>query len=156
MTMASHTDGIDSLPRYVRDPVRTPAEQLALSNQIQAAREQAMREKYGPAKLLSRDLSKDIKREMQRHAPGKKAANLDEVRKAAKSGKRLFADVSSTCFESLSWVADPDGDGSSGTITGTFYHGPGDATYSGPCDLEDFIDATSGSLGEAYAAEKWF
>ena len=152
MTMASHTDGIDALPRYVRDPVRTPAERLALNNQIESARMDAMRAKYGPAKLLSRDLTKDVTNVTKGRT---KATSLDQIKKAVQAGKVLHADIPSTCFSDLAFYPDPD-DPTTGTIVGTFYHG-GSLTYEGDADLDEFLDAVaSGSLGGAYADDKWF
>jgi hypothetical protein len=85
----------------------------------------------------------------------KEGVDQEQIEQWAKSGKRLYADVPSDCFESLSWVADKDGDGTTGVVTGTFFHG-GSLTYSGPLDLDDFIDASGGSLGEWYAETKPF
>lgn len=161
--MASHLDGINSLPRwdpnnptkYAYDWRNYDASDYAAFKQ---ARLDAEAKRAAAAKARSKEVLKEankaIRDKIKETKHGGKNASLAEVKSAAKAGKRLYANVDSTCFDELSWVADKDGDGTTGTITGWFHHSPG--PYSGPCDLDEFIDACSGSLGEAYADYKWF
>ena len=62
-----------------------------------------------------RDVNKTVKdkfnEEKKKLASGQKQLTRGEIKKAAKAGKRLFADVASTCFDELSWKAYEDGDG---------------------------------------------
>lgn len=161
--MASHMDGINSLPRwdpsnptkYNYDPSNYSAADYAEFKQAQlAAQTKQQAATRARSKQIMKEVNKAIADQLKEGRNGGKNASLAEVKAAAKAGKRLYANVPSDCFEELSWVADKD-DPTTGTVTGTFYHG-GALTYSGPLDLDDFIDACSGSLGEWYNAEKPF
>jgi len=163
--MASHLDGINSLPRW--DP-NNPTKYNYDSRNYDAADYSKFKEARLDAQTkhqaATRARSKEVLKEANKairdkiaegRRNGTKATSIDQLKKAARAGRHLYADVDSTCFEELWWVADPDDPtGQSGTITGLFNHSPG--PYSGPCDLDEFIDACSGSLGEAYAAADWF
>jgi hypothetical protein len=76
----------------------------------------------------------------------------DQIKTAVKSGKTLYADAASDCFSDLSWRPDPD-DPTTGTAIANFNkrNGAGDWEYD--VDLDDFLDWTSGSLGEFFNYE---
>lgn len=106
-----------------------------------------------PFKELNKKLNREINQAIQekvnealgkgKHG-GKIAKTKSEVRKAAAAGETLYANVDSTCFSELSWT--------DGVATGTFW-GPKAGTWDWPCDLETFIEWTSGSLGEFFNDE---
>jgi len=83
---------------------------------------------------------------------GKKSSR-DQVEQWAKSGHRLYADVPSECFAELSWKADPDGDGTDGTVHAEFNKRNPNGGYDYDVDLDTFMAWTSDSLGEFFNAE---
>jgi hypothetical protein len=155
--LPDHMRGINALPSVqaynaavaAARPAATMDEARAASKQLESLRLQAMRDKNkltGKDILGSMDLSKQIKQESRKHTPGTKATSLDQIKKAAKAGKTIWADQNSDCFESLSW--------SQGVAHAVFNkRDPGDG-YDYDMPLEDFLDWVSdGSLGEFFNAE---
>jgi len=163
--MASHMDGINALPKWDRsnpttysyDPANYSAADYA---EFKQARLDAQTKRQAAAKARSKEVMKEvnqaIKDKLKEAKQGtQKAVSRDQVKQWAKAGHTLYAAIPSSCFEELKFVPNKD-DPETGEIVGTFYHG-GSLTYSGPADLEDFMDAVAGgSLGEAYANAKWF
>lgn len=123
----------DAVPRFkTRDPIRSPAERLALNNQLEAARMDKMRayneahpEKnfFGPKGKLAKSLNKDLQRRVN-----------EEVAKRAPKGSTLNANVDSDCLQSLTWK--------DGVATATFWRG-GALVYDYPMSREEFVDWVS-------------
>ena len=157
--------GINALPRWDPSNPTTyrydwkhydPADYAAFKEARLAHNQKAMAEARARSKEVMKEVNRAIKEKLKEAKQlNKNGASREQIEQWAKAGKRLYADVPSSCFEQLSWRADPDGDGTEGTVTGTFYHG-GALTYSGPLSLDEFMEATSGSLGEWYAETKPF
>jgi len=85
-----------------------------------------------------------------------KSRQIDsELAHAAPKGSTIESTTPSTCLVSLSWKADPDGDGTDGTVTYEFYRG-GSLVYTDDATLDEFLSwAESDSLGKTGNAE-WF
>ena len=163
--MASHMDGLNSLPRwdpsnpttYSYNPQNyNPSDYAAFKEARQAFGKQQSKATAERNKQIFKEANKAIndklKEELQ---PKTKAASRNQVKEWAKAGHTLYADIPSSCFEELKFIPDKD-DPTTGTVVGTFYRG-GAITYDGPLDLDDFLDATSGdSLGEWYNDTKPF
>ncbi len=157
--MASHTDGIDRLPRWdPSNPTRYNYDSRSYDPQDYQAFKEA-RQKFGQQQLKAarartkevtkevnkaiRDVTKgEVKKQAQKESPSRSQINA-----AAKAGKKIYASQPSECFASLYWQANKDG---GGTVTGEFYHG-GSLIYSGDMELDEFLDfASSVSLGKWY------
>jgi hypothetical protein len=75
------------------------------------------------------------------------------ARKAPKGSTIHATGYDSSCFESLDWKADKDGDGTVGTVTATFWRG-GDLVYQyDDIDIDFFADWASSSWGGVFNAE---
>jgi hypothetical protein len=100
---------------------------------------------FGREGSLSRDLSKQITQESRRHMPGEQAKSLDQIKKAAKAGKTLWADRDSDCFASVSWT--------DGTCTLEFYRG-GSVVYDVEMSLSEYLEFAHApeGLGEFFNA----
>jgi hypothetical protein len=143
--MANHTDGIDALPRYVRDPVRTLAERLALHNQIESARMDKMRayneahperSVFGKQGKLAKQFDKNLQRQVN-----------EQVANRAPKGATLHSEVPSTCLASLSWK--------DGVAYYSFYRG-GSVDYSTPMSREDWLDWVAADSIGAYGNSQVF
>jgi len=82
-----------------------------------------------------------------------KQSELDHLiaRKAPKGSTINGSGYDSTCFESISWKAYPDGDGTDGEVTATFWRG-GDVVYTYDLDRDSFIDWCESSWGGYFNA----
>jgi hypothetical protein len=109
------------------------------------------------AKQLTRDVSQTVNdkrnEEKKKLTSGQKRLTRDEIKKAVKSGKTIWADSASDCFYSLSWSPDPDGDGTEGTVHAEFNKRNPNGGYDYDVDLDTFLDWASDSLGEFFNAE---
>ena len=145
-SMRAYNDALTSA-RYGADrSTRTIEQSRALSKQLETFRNQAQRDKYGSANLLSRDLSKELKQAQQSTRPGEKASSRAQIKQRAKNGATLWADQDSECFASVSWEADDD-TGEDGTCTLEFWRG-GQVVYDVDMTFDEFLEfANSDSLG---------
>ena len=164
--MASHMDGINALPRW--DPSNPtkynydqfnydPADYLAFKNARQAFGQQQLKSALTRSQQIIKDANKVIsdktKSEKQKLASGQQRLTLDQIKAFGKAGKTIYADAASECFESLSWRADPDGDGTDGTAHAVFNKRDPGGGYDYDVDLDTFLEWTSDSLGEFFNAE---
>jgi hypothetical protein len=169
MSRPSHMQGIDSaVPKWDRsnptkysyDPMNYSASDYAEFSQARLdAQTKQQKKTAADAKRIAKEnekwLNDFLNKEAKKLQTNKDKVDRDQVEAWVKAGYTLYADIPSSCFEELKFIPDKD-DPSTGTMVGTFYHG-GSLTYSGEADLFDFLDAVEGgSLGEAYAAGKWF
>ena len=164
--MASHMDGINALPRwdpsnptkYNYDPTNyNAADYAAFKEARQAFGQQQLKAATERNKQIMKGVNKTVKgkinEEKKKLASGQKRLSLAQIKSAARAGKTIYADAASECFFSLSWRADPDGDGTDGTAHAVFnMRDPGDG-YDYDVDLDTFLDWTSDSLGEFFNAE---
>lgn len=162
MAAPDHMAGINNLPRwdasnpttYRYDPKNYNAADYA---QFKQARLDQQTKQQAATRARSKQIAKEVNQTIKdaikggkKEANNKKGASRDQIKQWAKAGHVLYADVPSDCFQELKFIPDKD-DPSTGEVVGTFWHG-GSLTYSGPLDLDEFLDATSGSLGEWYNA----
>jgi hypothetical protein len=164
--LPDHMAGINALPRW--DPTNPTtynydwrnydaADYAKFKEARQASGQQQLKAAVARNKQIMKDVSKTINdkftEEKKKLASGQKKLTLGEIKKAAKAGKHIYADAASECFYSLSWHADPDGDGTDGTAHAVFNkRDPGDG-YDYDVDLDTFLDWASDSLGEFFNAE---
>ena len=169
----AHSRGIEALPsmdayksayqatRYGSDrATRTIEQSRAASKNLEAAREQAMRDKYGKSNMLAKEISDRLNKSLNEFISGKRGEakqqfgeqNADQgltrskIKQLARDGKTLYASQPSDCFASVSWDADDDS-GEDGTCTLEFYRG-GAVVYDVDMTLDEFLDFTSAdSLG---------
>jgi len=160
--MSGHMDGINNLPRWdPNNPTKynydwknyDPADYAAFKAAQSAHDKKAMAEAKARSKEVMKDVRKAIEEKLneakqQQKQKQKEEVSRDQVHKWAKAGHVLYADVPSSAFQELKFIPDKD-DPTTGTVVGTFWRG-GSLTYSGPLDLDEFIDATAGSLGQWY------
>jgi hypothetical protein len=164
--MASHMDGINALPRwdpsnptkYSYDPKNYNAADYEAFKQARLAfGQQQMKATAERNKQIFKDVNKAIKdkfnAEKKKLASGQKRLTLDEIKSAAKAGKTIHADAASECFYSLSWRADPDGDGTDGVAHAEFNKRNPNGGYDYDVDLDTFLEWASDSLGEFFNAE---
>jgi hypothetical protein len=161
-----HMDGINALPRwdpsnptkYNYDPKNYNAADYAAFKQArQTFGEQQIKATAERNKQIMRDVNKTIKdkfnEEKKKLASGQKQLTRGQIKSAVKAGKTIYADVASECFASLSFRADPDGDGQDGTAHAVFNkRDPGDG-YDYDIDLDTFLEWASDSLGQFFNAE---
>lgn len=156
--MASHMDGINSLPRW--DPSNPTTynydwrtyDRADYAKFKQARLDFIAKRDAGKPSLeqAMKNLNQTIKQTIgdklaEEMGEKKKKPNLSEIRKAAKEGKMLSASLPSTCFSELTWQ--------DGIATGTFINKTA-GDWSWECDLETFIEwVQSGSLGEFFNEE---
>jgi len=150
MAPPDHMKGLLNLPKFNYDPKNyDPAAYAAFKQTQLAAQTTRQAQTAARSKALQKEIEKTLsdarKGAMQ---SGKKAMSRDEVTKAAKSGKRLYADVPSDCFDELSWSS-KDG----GTAHAEFAKRNPDGGYDYDCDLDTFLAWCSDSLGEFFNAE---
>lgn len=159
-----HMAGINALPRW--DPNAPTKYNYDSSNydpQDYAKFKQA-RQAYGAeqiktqaarSKQLMKEINNSIKdkfTEEKKKLSGGKNLTRADVNAAAKSGKTIYANVASECFESLSWRADKD-DPTMGTAHAEFNKRNPDGGYDYDVDLDTFLEWCSDSLGEFFNAE---
>jgi|SRR5580704_17848100 hypothetical protein len=126
-----HTAGIDSLPK-ASGIIHGPGYEATLREMSQRLARGMLRDQY--------------RAERAKPLPGeKKSATMDEIKAAVKSGKRLYANIPSTCFDELSWHK--------GIAHAEFAYRNPDGGYDYECDLETFLEWCSDSLGEFFNAE---
>ena len=106
---------------------------------------------FGPKGSLSKAANESVASTVKA-----KTEELDRsIASKAPKGSTITATTPSTCLASLSWQADPDGDGTDGTVTYEFYRG-GALVYQDDCTVDEFLDwAESDSLGVTGNSE-WF
>jgi hypothetical protein len=164
--LPDHMAGMNSLPRW--DPSNPTAYRYDAANYNaadyakfkearQAFGQQQMKATAERNKQIFKDVNKTIKdkfnEEKKKLTSGQKQLTRGEIKSAVKAGKKIYADRASECFYSLSWRADPDGDGTDGTAHAVFNHrDPGDG-YDYDIDLDTFLDWASDSLGQFFNAE---
>jgi hypothetical protein len=166
MAQPDHMAGINALPRwdpsnptkYSYDPKNyNPADYQAFKEARQKFGQQQIKATAERNKQIMRDVNKTIKdkfnEEKKKLASGQKRLTLDQIKKAARGGKRIFADAASECFAELSWRADPDGDGTDGTAHAVFNKRDSGGGYDYDVDLDTFLDWCSDSLGQFFNAE---
>jgi hypothetical protein len=127
LVRGAHSAGVEALPGVIHGP----GYEATLREMSQRLARQWVRDEY--------------REEQAKVRPGeKRSATMAEIQAGVKAGKRLYANVPSTCFEELSWHKD--------VATATFWRG-GSITYEYDCDLDTFLSWCSGSLGEFFDAE---
>jgi hypothetical protein len=106
---------------------------------------------------IMRDVNKTINdkrnEEKRKLTSGQKRLTRDEIKTAVKAGKKIYADAASDCFYSLSWRADPNGDGTEGTAHAVFNKRDSGEGYDYDVDIDTFLDWASDSLGQFFNAE---
>ena len=149
----SHMSGIDALPRwnsanptsYNYDPKNYSAADYQAFKEARAAfGQQQLKAELARNKQVMKEANKAIKQTISEEQK-KQGPTRDEIQKAAKAGKTLYANMPSSCFASLSWHK--------GVATMEFYRG-GAIVYDEPMSLANFLDwAAAESLGQYFNAE---
>jgi hypothetical protein len=153
-----HMAGLNALPKWDRANPTTysydwknydPADYAA----FKAAKQSRQDRNIGrPARqqAIQKRISDALKKNYAKRQEGKPQPTREQINEAAKAGKPLRADLPSTCFASLTFKQDKDGNG---TVFAEFYRG-GAINYEYPMELDDFLDwAGSESLGVFFNAE---